>query len=67
MHAADAEARARAHALFDPVATVVDLEDEALLDAATGVSGSAPAYLYAFVESLAGTNWTIAIEGIGRW
>lgn len=53
VHAADAEARARAHALFDPVATVVDLEDEALLDAATGVSGSAPAYLYAFTESLA--------------
>ncbi|MDR3506625.1 MAG: pyrroline-5-carboxylate reductase [Caulobacteraceae bacterium] len=42
----------RAHALFDPVATSVDLDDEGLMDAATGVSGSAPAYLYAFIEAL---------------
>ena len=49
----DAEARARAHALFEPVGKVVDLADEALMHAATGVSGSAPAYLYAFVEALA--------------
>lgn len=45
-------AHARAHALFDPVATTVDLPDEALIHAATGVSGSAPAYFYAFVEAL---------------
>jgi pyrroline-5-carboxylate reductase len=45
-------ARARAHALFDPVATTVDLEAEALMDAAVAVSGSAPAYLYAFIEAL---------------
>jgi pyrroline-5-carboxylate reductase len=50
--AADPVARARARALFAPVATVVDLEDEALMHAATGVSGSAPAYLYAFIEAL---------------
>jgi len=50
--AADPEARARAHTLFDPVATTVDLADEALMDAATAVSGSAPAYLYAFIEAL---------------
>jgi pyrroline-5-carboxylate reductase len=42
----------RAHALFDPVATTVDLPDEALIHAATGVSGSAPAYFYAFIEAL---------------
>jgi pyrroline-5-carboxylate reductase len=48
----DAAARARAHALFDPVATSVDLADEELMDAATAVSGSAPAYLYAFIEAL---------------
>jgi len=48
----DAEAKARAHALFAPVARVVDLGDEALMDAATAVSGSGPAYLYAFVEAL---------------
>ena len=46
------QARAVAHALFAPVATVVDLDDEALMHAATAVSGSAPAYLYAFVEAL---------------
>ena len=52
IHADAAEARARAHALLDPVATVVDLDDEDLMHAATAVSGSAPAYLYAFVEAL---------------
>ena len=31
---------------------MVDLADEDQLHAATGVSGSAPAYLYAFVEAL---------------
>jgi pyrroline-5-carboxylate reductase len=49
----DASARAAAHVLFDPVATTVDLADEALMDAAVAVSGSAPAYLYAFMEALA--------------
>jgi pyrroline-5-carboxylate reductase len=49
---ADAEARARAHALFEPVGAVIDLPDEDLMHAATAVSGSAPAYLYAFVEAL---------------
>lgn len=52
IYAADAEARARAHALFAPVGTVVDLVDEDLLHAATAVSGSSPAYLYAFIEAL---------------
>jgi pyrroline-5-carboxylate reductase len=46
------KARARAHALFDAVATTVDLDNEGLMDAATAVSGSAPAYLYAFIEAL---------------
>jgi pyrroline-5-carboxylate reductase len=45
-------ARDAAHDLFDSVATVVEVRDEALIDAATAVSGSAPAYLYAFVEAL---------------
>jgi pyrroline-5-carboxylate reductase len=48
----DAEARRRAHAMFEAVGVVVDLADEELMHAATAVSGSAPAYLYAFVESL---------------
>lgn len=48
----DSVARAAAHALFDPVAVSVDLTHEGLMDAATAVSGSAPAYLYAFIEAL---------------
>lgn len=52
IYAETAEARHRAHALLDPVATTVDLDDEALMHAATAVSGSAPAYLYAFIEAL---------------
>lgn len=50
---ADAGARARAHALMEPLGAVVDLDDEDLMHAATAVSGSAPAYFYAFVEALA--------------
>ena len=52
IYASDPEALARARALFEPVGTVVELADEELMHAATGVSGSAPAYLYAFVEAL---------------
>ena len=52
LYADDPAALARAHALFEPLGTVVDLIDEELMHAATGVSGSAPAYLYAFIEAL---------------
>ncbi|HEY8004286.1 MAG TPA: pyrroline-5-carboxylate reductase [Phenylobacterium sp.] len=45
-------ALARARALFEPLGTVVELADEAQMHAATAVSGSGPAYLYAFVEAL---------------
>ena len=48
----DPAARAAAHALFDPVATLADVDDEAMMDAVTAVCGSAPAYLYAFTEAL---------------
>jgi pyrroline-5-carboxylate reductase len=48
----DAEALERAQALFAPVGTVVEVETEADMHAATAVSGSGPAYLYAFVEAL---------------
>ena len=50
--ARDPAARAAAHALFDPIAAVADIDDEADMDAVIGVSGSAPAYLYAFIEAL---------------
>ncbi len=52
IYAAEPLARQRAHDLFDSVAVGVDLDDEGLMDAATGVSGSGPAYLYAFIEAL---------------
>ncbi|KQY84540.1 pyrroline-5-carboxylate reductase [Brevundimonas sp. Root1423] len=47
------QARETAHALFSPVADVVDLDAEAQVDAATAVAGSAPAFIYAFVQALA--------------
>ncbi|HEX4199503.1 MAG TPA: pyrroline-5-carboxylate reductase [Caulobacteraceae bacterium] len=58
IYSAHDDARAAAHALFDRVATTVDLADEALMDAAVAVSGSAPAYLYAFMEALAAAGVT---------
>ena len=61
LFAADPAARARAHALFDPVGVTVDLDDEALMDAATAVSGSSPAYLYAFVEALEAAGLTAGL------
>lgn len=45
--------RARADALLKAVGDVVWLEDEALIDALTGVSGSGPAYVFAMVEAMA--------------
>lgn len=50
--AGKAEARAVGHALFTPIATIVDVEDEALIDAATAMSGSGAAFAYAFVRAL---------------
>lgn len=49
----DPEARETARDLFSPMADVVDLETEAQIDAATAVAGSAPAFIYAFVQALA--------------
>jgi pyrroline-5-carboxylate reductase len=51
LFAEDPAALARAHALFEPLGVVVDLTDEMQMHAATAVSGSGPAYLYAFVEA----------------
>jgi len=52
VYAPDPVAAEQARALFAPVGAVVEVADEDLMHAATGVSGSAPAYLYAFVEAL---------------
>lgn len=49
-------AREIARGLFASMADVVDLADEAQMDAATAVAASAPAFVYAFVEALAGAG-----------
>lgn len=50
---ADPGAREAGRRLFDAIADVVDLDREALMDAATAVAGSAPAFVYAFGQALA--------------
>ncbi len=50
---ATAPARFLARELFGSVADVVDLDDEALMDAATATAGSAPAFILAFTQALA--------------
>jgi pyrroline-5-carboxylate reductase len=62
LYADDPAALARAHALFEPLGAVVDLTDEAQIHAATAVSGSAPAYLYAFIESLEAAGVTAGLS-----
>ena len=47
------QANAAAQRLFDPIAQLVRLADEDLIDVATAVSGSGAAYAYAFVRALA--------------
>jgi pyrroline-5-carboxylate reductase len=44
--------RRDALALFESVGVAWEAPDEALLDAVTGLSGSGPAYLFAFLEAL---------------
>lgn len=53
IHAEEPDARALAHALFALLADIVDLDTEDLMDAATAVAGSGPAYLHAFTLALA--------------
>lgn len=46
-------AREVAHALFDGLAETVELDREDLIDVATAVAGSGPAYVHAFTRALA--------------
>ncbi|HEY5071143.1 MAG TPA: pyrroline-5-carboxylate reductase [Caulobacteraceae bacterium] len=58
----DADLRALVHSLFEPLASVVDLGEESLMDVATAVAGSGPAYLYALVEALQGAGAAAGLE-----
>jgi len=41
-----------AKALFEPIGKVEIVDDESLMDAVTGLSGSGPAYVFLFIEAL---------------
>ncbi|MFT3996575.1 MAG: pyrroline-5-carboxylate reductase [Asticcacaulis sp.] len=49
--------------VFSPMATTVVLESEDLIDAATAVSGSGPAYVYAFVQALEKAGLAAGLTG----
>jgi len=55
-------AEGAAEALFSPVGTTVWLDKEADFDALTGVSGSGPAYVFAFIEALAAAAEAAGLE-----
>jgi pyrroline-5-carboxylate reductase len=59
---ADASTRAVAHALFAPLAQVVDLAAEDLMDVATAVAGSGPAYVHAFTRALAAAGEAAGLD-----
>ena len=51
-----------AEALFSPAGATVWLADEAQFDAVTAVSGSGPAYVFAFIEALAAAGEASGLE-----
>lgn len=55
-------ARDLAEALFAPVAEVVRLNEESLLDAATAVAGSGPAFIHAFVAAMSAAGQAAGLD-----
>jgi pyrroline-5-carboxylate reductase len=55
-------AEGAAEALFSAAGATVWLEDEADFDAVTAVSGSGPAYVFAFIEALAAAGAAAGLE-----
>lgn len=64
----DPRAMARARQLFEPIAALAELADEALMHVATAISGSSPAYLYALIEALeaAGLAGGLPVDNVAR-
>ena len=59
----DAQGRALARAVLEAAGSVVEVDDEALLDAVTAVSGSGPAYFFLLVEVLAAAGVKAGLTG----
>ncbi len=61
--AAEPAQRAHAQAVLEAVGEVIWVDDEALLDPVTAVSGSGPAYVFYFIEALEHAARAVGLDG----